>query len=688
VNVNAAATLTNVGATLVLTSGTINFNSGETVAPGILNMTGGTLAGSDTVTISGLFTFNGGTVGGSGTFNANGGIDMTSGTRYIDTRTVRNAGTATFSAVGYLYLQNGGGFNNLAAGTFDAESDYGIYPSGTPGNFTNAGSFTRTTSSGLFTVNVPFINTGTVAVNSGSLVFSGNATQTHTGPFSASGGILRFNGGTHTMNGGANITGNNVVFDGGTVNINTTYNLTGGTTTISGATVNFNPASTLTSIGADLVVSAGTVNFNSGEGVAPTTVHMTGGTLAGSDALTITGLFTFNGGTLGGSGIANANGGIDMTSNTRTVDTRTLRNAADAVFSAAGYLYLSNGGVFNNLATATFDAQSDYGIYFTGATPGTLVNAGSFTRTTSSGTFTVNADFTNTGIVESQSGILALNDYTQTAGQTIMSGGNLSTSTTLNINGGILKGTGTITGSVANAATVAPGLSPGTMTITQNYTQTAAGTLQFEQNGPTPGTQYDQLVVTGTVALAGTIDIHTLATPAVTTSFVLISNGGADAVSGNFTGAPEGTVLVTPDGNYRASYKGNDGNDVVLTFLTKTQYNTVQPCRIGDTRNTLAPALNAGQTRTFSIAGHCGIPVDAQAASFNFTVVGATANGNVRIYPGGAALPTVSTINYRTGQTRANNAIILLGPAGDITVQVGQANGTVHLIIDVSGYFQ
>jgi hypothetical protein len=37
---------------------------------------------------------------------------------------------------------------------------------------------------------------------------------------------------------------------------------------------------------------------------------------------------------------------------------------------------------------------------------------------------------------------------------------------------------------------------------------------------------------------------------------------------------------------------------------------------------------------------------------------------------------------------RANNAIILLGPDGDISVQTGQANVSVNLIIDVSGYFQ
>jgi hypothetical protein len=47
-----------------------------------------------------------------------------------------------------------------------------------------------------------------------------------------------------------------------------------------------------------------------------------------------------------------------------------------------------------------------------------------------------------------------------------------------------------------------------------------------------------------------------------------------------------------------------------------------------------------------------------------------------------------STINYRAGQTRANNAIVPLGLFGDINVVSGQPSGTVHFILDVNGYFE
>jgi hypothetical protein len=88
------------------------------------------------------------------------------------------------------------------------------------------------------------------------------------------------------------------------------------------------------------------------------------------------------------------------------------------------------------------------------------------------------------------------------------------------------------------------------------------------------------------------------------------------------------------------------------------------------------------------MTGRCGIPVTAKAVSINVTVTLPTAAGGLRVYPGGVALPLASTISYGTGQTRANNAALGLGPAGDLLVHSDQASGTAHLIVDVNGYFQ
>jgi hypothetical protein len=45
-------------------------------------------------------------------------------------------------------------------------------------------------------------------------------------------------------------------------------------------------------------------------------------------------------------------------------------------------------------------------------------------------------------------------------------------------------------------------------------------------------------------------------------------------------------------------------------------------------------------------------------------------------------------VNYAPNQTRANNAVVPIGPSGAVAVYVGQGAGSVHVIIDVNGYFQ
>lgn len=120
-------------------------------------------------------------------------------------------------------------------------------------------------------------------------------------------------------------------------------------------------------------------------------------------------------------------------------------------------------------------------------------------------------------------------------------------------------------------------------------------------------------------------------------------------------------------------------------------FHTLAPCRAVDTRNADGPlggpAIQAQRTRTFYLLGACGIPGDAVALSLNVTVVNPTFAGNLRLFPGVGTSPLVSTLNYQTGQTRANNAIVRLG-AGEISVQNDQGIGSAHVLIDVTGYFR
>lgn len=157
--------------------------------------------------------------------------------------------------------------------------------------------------------------------------------------------------------------------------------------------------------------------------------------------------------------------------------------------------------------------------------------------------------------------------------------------------------------------------------------------------------------------------------------------------------------LATSAGGPVAFHLGPDGSVYYAAISTGSLYridfaknfHTVVPCRVLDTRDPSGthggPLLIAGMDRTFPIGGQCGIPPDARAVSVNVTVTGASGPGHLVILPAGGALTEASTINFRAGQTRANNAILTLGPAGGIVVRTGMASGGVHFLLDVNGYF-
>ena len=119
---------------------------------------------------------------------------------------------------------------------------------------------------------------------------------------------------------------------------------------------------------------------------------------------------------------------------------------------------------------------------------------------------------------------------------------------------------------------------------------------------------------------------------------------------------------------------------------------SMTPCRVADTRNATGPyggpALTAGEDRSIVVINRCGVPATAVAVAINVTVTQSTGPGFLVVYPGGTAMPLASTLNYRAAQTRANNAIVGLGSAGDILVHSGQAAGSVQTVIDINGYFQ
>src|SRR5579863_4286896 len=114
----------------------------------------------------------------------------------------------------------------------------------------------------------------------------------------------------------------------------------------------------------------------------------------------------------------------------------------------------------------------------------------------------------------------------------------------------------------------------------------------------------------------------------------------------------------------------------------------VPPCRVVDTRagnGTFGgPPITQGTSRSFPIPqGACAIPANAAAYALNAAVVPHGRLGYLTLWPSGATMPVVSTLNS-DGRVKANAAIVAAGQGGAISVY---ASNTTDVILDISGYF-
>jgi len=146
---------------------------------------------------------------------------------------------------------------------------------------------------------------------------------------------------------------------------------------------------------------------------------------------------------------------------------------------------------------------------------------------------------------------------------------------------------------------------------------------------------------------------------------------------------PAGTFLT-------ATATGTDGTSEFSQALATTappaaDFYTVAPCRIVDSRSGLPFFPN--EEREVDFTGQCGVPGDAQAVSVNVTAITPTGPGFLRLFPAGSLELQTSTLNFNTGQTRANNAVVAL-LSGKLAIRAFIDGGTVHVALDVNGYFK
>jgi uncharacterized repeat protein (TIGR01451 family) len=703
---------------LTINGGTADFtNIGGSIATApTITLSGGTLTGADTVSVTGLLTWTGGTMSGAGITNANGGMSIPQNASTLDTRTLNISGNTTFGGANggsQLFVQNGAVINNLAGSAWNFvngsnSTSSGIFFNGAAGTFNNAGTFQMTGGTGN-AVTVPFNNSGTVNANAGILTFfgGGSCAATCVGAFNvASGATLGFGSGTFALAG--NIAGAGTVnFAGGTANLTGTYNVTGGTT-VSGGTANF--TGTLTNAG-PLTISGGTANFSNASGAVTTsTLTLSSGTLTGTSNVTVTGLLTWAGGTMSGTGTAFANGGMSVPQNASILDTRTLNISGNTTFGSANggsQLFVQNGAVINNLAGSAWNFvngsnSTSSGIFFNGAA-GTFNNAGTFQMTGGTGN-AVTVPFNNSGTVSANAGTLSFTGvYTQPAGSgasTLLNGGSITASATgLNINGGTLGGTGSITGnvSVTTGGLLSPGFSPGTITLNGGYTQSNTGSYLVEIAGLAAGTQYDQLSLTNNniATLGGTLNVALLNgfTPAAGDSFTIVTCVAVQRINGTFATTNFPTL---PNGlTWNITY---NTNSVVLSVvsatgvsITKTTSLPTNTTHVGAgnfsytvtvTNNTASPATNVTVTDPLPP----GVTLVSAAASQGTCGGTTTISCPIGSLASGVSAAVTITVTPTAIGSAVNTATVAFnGTGSNSATATVQIQGTADLMLTKTG---
>ena len=223
--------------------------------------------------------------------------------------------------------------------------------------------------------------------------------------------------------------------------------------------------------------------------------------------------------------------------------------------------------------------------------------------------------------------------------------------------------------SIDDVAVLEPETGPTAAVFTVTLSPASAATVSFTTADGTATASDDYATTSGVLTFSAATPTQTVSVPVNADAVA----EGLETFSVILSAAP-GAALVRSVGTGSIADRG---------------FYTIAPCRLVDTRvaGQGAPAITAGGDRVFALGAKCGLPSTATAVSLNVTVTGTTGNGNLRLWQAGTPMPTASAINWSTGQTRANNAIVPLSAVGQVAVRA-QGSGVVDVILDVNGFFE
>lgn len=608
------------GATLsdgfAIVAGEADFNGTTSITS--YSQTGGTLGGSASVSLTGTSSWTGGTMNGTGTTV----IPVASSLSLLGNANGQDLMSRSFINNGAItWTENAGDVNEFL---FIA------------GNFQNNGTFTGTTSSAAGNLNVnhnggtnSFTNASgaTLTVNgAGDLAFNSEALN--------SAGSVVVNSGQLLLDGGGAETG---TFSGaGSVTVG------GGTTTLTGTTI---PLFTL--IG-------GEADFNGTSSIG--SLNESSGTLGGTGNVSLTGISSWTGGTMNGTGTTTvpSAGTLNLlgTSNGQIIMSRTLVNNGNIAWTensadANEYLYIA--GPFQNFGTfsATSHAGGTLNLNNNGGTP-------SFTNETGA-IFNANG----AGTVLASSGLPFNNDGT------------------VNVNGNLLNLTGG--GTQASAAFVVPAGSAlglgGTHSFDAATTITGSGTVSVASgtstfNGTSVGPAF--AITGGEADFNGTSSVGALNETGGTVGGTgsLSLHGISSWTGGIMNGT--GTTIVAADGTLNL-LGINNGSIALSRGLTNN--GAIQWVEISADTNeyfyTSAAIQNFG---TFTVTAHAG-------GNDNFQNNGGTPSftneGTGVFTANGAGMVFFNSIPFNNaGTASVTGGTLNLDGGGTQTAPIGVSTGT------------
>ena len=513
-------------------------------------------------------------------------------------------------------------------------------------------------------------NAGLLAVQSGTLSLYGGGTSS--GSVTVAAGAELDLGGTQNLTATSSVSGGGTVEAAkyGTTTLAGTYTVTGSTVVGYAGTADF--TGTVNSVGSSLSILFGNSVADFGTtALSVQQLEIDGGILTAGD-VTVANQFVWNGGTVGGTGTLTVENNPVTSSNLAmgpylsqsyavwTLDGKTLDNQGQGVMDVSGTpnnqtFNFKNGATFLN--EGTFAVQSNayqVAFYSTDSLSESFVNTGTFTASAGGNGPIIFSGVAvdNSGVFDAKSGTIQfITSYTQTAGVTKLDGGSIVTSNPLDIQGGVLDGSGAITGGVNNAGTTSPGFSPGLITISGDYTQQPSGQLNIELGGTTPGTQYDQVDVGGNVSLAGALNVSFINAFSSTAgeTFTIIQNNGPNPVSGTFAGLAQGAFITVGGRQFQISYTSGSGHDVTLTDNPYVVTNT-NDSGAGSLRQAILEADgNAGaHTITFDIPGS-GVQVISPLSALPEITNSVTIDATTQPGYGGTPIIELNGANARSG---------------------------------------